>query len=120
MRSYNRFTTDLEIDCVIGRKRHKVALYNLSSGGCMIETPTKDAVQDAEVKIVLTGKAIMPGKIAWRVGKNAGVKFDLPLHQKVVEHFGYTTGEDFDRDDPRDRFGIPIVESLPVAVGLIE
>ncbi|MFZ1741897.1 MAG: PilZ domain-containing protein [Pontixanthobacter sp.] len=120
MRSYNRFTTDQEIDCLIGRTKHKVALYNLSCGGCMIETPDDDAVEGASVKIVLTGKAVMPGKIAWRVGKNAGVKFDLPLHQKVVEHFGYSDDEEFDRDDPRDRFGIPLVEVRSMAAGMIE
>lgn len=120
MRSYNRFKTDQEIDCVIGRKKHKVALYNLSCGGCMIETPADDAVHGAKVKIVLAGKAIMPGKIAWRVGKNAGIKFELPLHQKVVEHFGYEKDEEFDRDDPRDRFGIPIIDVPPIAAGMIE
>lgn len=120
MRSYNRFRVDQEIGCRIDGKSVTASLYNLSSGGCMIETTDAAAQQGAEVGVALTDKVQMPGRIVWRLGKNAGVKFDLPLHQKVVEHFGYTQEEDFDRDDPRDRFGIPLVEIREQAAGMIE
>lgn len=85
----------------------------------MIESPSKLAKEGAEIEVVLTDKVTMPGRIVWRIDKNAGIKFDLPLHPKVVEHFGYEDDEEFDRDDPRDRFGIPLVE-YSSAAGLIE
>ncbi|MXO89859.1 PilZ domain-containing protein [Pontixanthobacter aquaemixtae] len=120
MRSYNRFRTDQEIECRIGGKDLIVSLYNLSCGGCMIETSDDAAEEGAEVELSLTGKTTIPGRIVWRLGKNTGIKFDLPLHQKMVEHFGYSDEEDFDRNDPRDRFGIPLVDIRPVAAGMIE
>ena len=119
MRSYNRFKTDHKVECRIGRKKGTVSLYNLSSGGCMIETGSKLAEQGVRVEVKLSEKVAMPGKIVWRVDRNVGIKFDLPLHQKVVEALGYSAEEEFDRDDPRDRFGIPLVE-CSVAAGLIE
>lgn len=109
MRSYSRFSTDQEINCRIGRKKRTVKLYNLSSGGCMIECDSEDVVQGDAVQIDLRGKATMPGQIVWRVGKNAGIKFEIPLHGRVVQLFGYAQDEEFDRHDPRDRFGIPLI-----------
>ena len=120
MRSYNRFRVDQEIDCRIDGKGVVASLYNLSSGGCMIETTEERAEDGAVVEIGLTDKVVMPGRIVWRLGKNAGIKFDLPLHQKVVEHLGYSEDEEFDRNDPRDRFGIPIVDFRDRAAGMIE
>ena len=110
MRSYSRFRTDTKIQCSIAGDTETVSLYNLSSGGCMIETGSARAEKGARVVVVLSNKAQMEGQIVWRIDHNAGVKFDHPLHQAVVETFGYQADdEDFDRDDPRDRFGIPLV-----------
>lgn len=86
----------------------------------MIETTSTDATEGAEIEVVLTDKVTMPGRIVWRIERNAGIKFDLPLHQKVVEHFGYAENEEFDRHDPRDRFGIPLVDYPITACGMIE
>lgn len=119
MRSYNRFSTDTEIKCRIEGELIRASLYNLSCGGCMIETKSDLAREGAEIDVRLNAKVIMPGKIVWRIDKNAGIKFSLPLHQKVVERFGYD-GEDFDSNDPRDRFGIPIVDFPDMAAGMIE
>lgn len=111
MRSYSRFNTDHEITCIVGSKGHTAQLYNLSSGGCMIEMGQLSIAQGDEVNVKLRGQTILPGVIAWQVGKSAGIKFAVPLHHRVVESFGYQTGgEDFDRYDPRDRFGIPLLD----------
>lgn len=109
MRQYNRFTVDKKIECKIGRQHSAVSLYNLSSGGCMIETASANADVGVPVMVKLNDKTEMPGVIVWRIGKNAGIKFEIPLHTAVVEALGYETDEDdFDRNDPRDRFGIPL------------
>lgn len=119
MRSYNRFKTDLEVTCKLAGKKHKVGLYNLSSGGCMIEAATVEAGEGDAVEISLNSKIKVPGHIVWRVDKNVGVKFEIPLHQKVVHHFGYRD-EQFDRDDPRDRFGIPLIDIRTEAAGAFD
>ncbi len=112
MRAYNRFVVDKEIECVIGDAKDFVSLYNLSCGGCMIETTSPAIRDDAKVEIVLGELGKVHGRIVWRIEKNAGIKFEIPLHQKAVEFLGYSaSGEDFDRHDPRDRFGIPLVST---------
>ncbi|OZA92940.1 PilZ domain-containing protein [Altererythrobacter sp. H2] len=119
MRAFNRFKTDEMIDCAVSGKRGKVALYNLSCGGCMIESGSKLLKQGASVSLVMREKIEVSGRVAWRIGKNAGIKFDQTLHPRVVEQFGYTE-EEFDRNDPRDRFGIPLVEMLHASAGRLD
>lgn len=119
MRAFNRFKTDEMIDCAVSSKRGKVALYNLSCGGCMIESSSKLLRQGATVSLVLRDRIEINGGVVWRIGKNAGIKFDQALHPKVVEQIGYTEDE-FDLDDPRDRFGIPLVNMLHVGAGRLD
>ncbi len=119
MRAFNRFKTDEMIDCSVGGKTGKVALYNLSAGGCMIESGSNLLKLGANVDLILREKIEICGQIAWRVGKNAGIKFHTALHPRVVEQFGYED-EEFDRNDPRDRFGIPLVETLHAAAGRMD
>ena len=119
MRAFNRFKTDEMIDCAVSGKSGKVALYNLSSGGCMIESRSKLLKQGATVALTMRERIEVDGKVAWRIGNNAGIRFDQKLHPKVVEQFGYDD-EEFDRHDPRDRFGIPLVEMLRASAGRLD
>ncbi len=116
MRSFNRFKTDQDIRCSHKGKLYKAGLYNLSCGGCMIEAAHDALVPGDAVQIALNPKIRVPGHIVWRVDKNIGIKFDVPVHQTVLEHFGYRD-ELFDGDDPRDRFGIPLTEMQSVMGG---
>lgn len=117
MRSYNRFTTDQTVWFETESQSGDAALYNLSSGGCMIELSDEGAETGAPLIVTLKEGVELPGTIVWRIGKNAGIKFEVPLHTKVVESFGYDEDEEFDRNDPRDRFGIPLVETREAAAG---
>ena len=117
MRSYNRFTTDHTVHFETESQSGSAALYNLSSGGCMIELSDTTAEEGAPLIVTLKEGIEMPGHIVWRIGKNAGIKFEMPLHTKVVETFGYDEDEVFDRNDPRDRFGIPLVETRKTGSG---
>jgi hypothetical protein len=119
MRSYIRFETDQLIECRIGRKRETVTLYNLSCGGCMIETASTAAEVDERVTVLVTDGTSIPGRIVWRIEKNAGIKFEIPLHHKLVERLGFAEEEEFDRNDPRDRFGIPLVGYAHAGAGSI-
>ncbi|GAA4036253.1 PilZ domain-containing protein [Parerythrobacter jejuensis] len=110
MRSFNRFDTDEEIPCRIDGEKDVATLYNLSSGGCMIETRNSSAREGSEIEVNLRDMATAQGIIVWKVDKQAGVKFATPVHQKIVEMLGYTaTAEKFDANDPRDRFGLPLI-----------
>lgn len=109
MRSFNRFATDEEINVKIEGERDVATLYNLSSGGCMLEARNKAAQEGAEVEVNLRDMVKAQGHIVWRIDGHCGVKFATPVHQKIVQMLGYTsTSENFDVDDPRDRFGLPL------------
>jgi len=117
MRSYNRLSVDKEVACRVDGERRFVTLYNLSSGGCMIEC-FDDIAEGSRVDLDLNDMTPMKGRVVWRIEKNAGIKFDAPLHPAVVESLGYITAEEeFDRHDPRDRYGIPLVGTLHQSAG---
>jgi len=109
MRSFNRFVTDEEIDVIIEGERDVATLYNLSSSGCMLEARNAGAREGASVEVDLRGMVTAQGHIVWRIDEHCGIKFSTPVHQKIVTMLGYTyRGDDFDSEDPRDRFGLPL------------
>ena len=109
MRSYNRFATDEEIEVFIEGERDVATLYNLSAGGCMIQTRSVAACEGATVAVNLRDMVTAQGHIVWRIDNQAGIKFSTPVHYRIVQMLGYTsTTEKFDADDPRDRFGLPL------------
>lgn len=117
MRAFNRFRTDEIIECIVEGRATRVALYNLSCGGCMIESPYAALDKDAPIDLRLADNIKLSGRIAWRIDKNAGIRFDQFLHPSIVERLGYDEEEEFDRDDPRDRFGIPLVGMIHAGAG---
>ena len=109
MRSFNRFSTDEEVQLRLDGERDVATLYNLSCGGCMLEIRNPAAQVGAFVDVELRDVAVAHGHIVWRIEEKAGVKFTTPLHQKIVELLGYSGSvERFDSEDPRDRFGLPL------------
>ncbi|NNC60640.1 MAG: PilZ domain-containing protein [Erythrobacter sp.] len=109
MRSYNRFVTDEETSVVLDGEKDIATLYNLSCGGCMIDLRNAGAVVGSDIELNLRDLVTAHGTIVWRIDNYAGVKFETPVHQKIVHMLGYSaTGEAFDTEDPRDRFGLPL------------
>ncbi|MEZ5693644.1 MAG: PilZ domain-containing protein [Altererythrobacter sp.] len=108
MRSYNRFETDQEVQVTVDKRTDYVRLYNLSSGGCMIESEDSELEQGSAITLRLAPKTEVPGRVVWRIGKNAGIKFGTPVHHRLVARYGFPPADEFDRNDPRDRFGLPI------------
>lgn len=109
MRSFNRFSTDEEVALVIEGERDVATLYNLSCGGCMIELRNNSAREGAQIEVNLRDMATAQGHIVWRIDGMAGIKFATPVHHKIVQLLGYAaSGENFDDEDPRDRFGLPL------------
>ena len=60
------------------------------------------------ITLRLAPKTEVPGRVVWRIGKNAGIKFGTPVHHRLVARYGFPPADEFDRNDPRDRFGLPI------------
>lgn len=110
MRSFNRFSTDEEIDIKVDGERDVATLYNLSCGGCMIELRNPAAREGVSVEVNLRDMATAQGHVVWSIEGKAGIKFATPVHQKFVQMLGYTSAaEGFDAEDPRDRFGLPLI-----------
>ncbi|MHA6333950.1 PilZ domain-containing protein [Qipengyuania sp. CAU 1752] len=109
MRAYNRFVTDEETSVVLDGEKDIATLYNLSCGGCMIDLRSAGAVVGSHIELNLRDMVTAQGTIVWRIENYAGVKFETPVHQKIVQMLGYnSTEEGFDAEDPRDRFGLPL------------
>ena len=108
MRTYSRLSTDEVITLTIAGQDVEAQLYNLSCGGCMVELPDKQLEIGSSVDVHLSNKVEINGIVAWQMGKNTGVQFSIPLHQRVVESFGFDKDAEFEAEDPMDRFGLPL------------
>ncbi|UIP06090.1 PilZ domain-containing protein [Erythrobacter sp. SDW2] len=110
MRSFNRFSTDEEIDIRIDGERDVATLYNLSCGGCMIELRNPAAREGTPVEVNLRDMVTAQGRVVWQIDGKCGIRFGTPVHHKFVQMLGYTSAtEGFDAEDPRDRFGLPLL-----------
>lgn len=105
-RNWSRHLVEKEVVCRIGGTKSRVFLYDLSAGGCMIELGNaRDALGHA-VAIELYERETARGEIVWQSGRCVGVRFEVPLHEAVVRHVGFTPPAiPFEEQVPRDRFG---------------
>lgn len=63
-----------------------VTVVDLSTGGCGIEAAGHCEV-GSRVWLKLPGLESWPSRIAWAEGGRAGLSFDRPLHQAVVDRY---------------------------------
>lgn len=63
-----------------------VVVVDLSTDGCGIEVAGHCEV-GSRVWIKLPGLESWPSRIAWAEGDRAGLSFDRPLHQAVVDRY---------------------------------
>ena len=68
------------------RPSSPVAVIDLSTHGCGIEIASHVAAGD-RVWIALPGLESWPGRVAWAQDGRAGIGFDRPLHQGVVDRY---------------------------------
>lgn len=108
MRTYSRLSTDEVITLAIAGQDVEAHLYNLSCGGCMVELPGKPLEPGTALDVRLSNSVEIRGEVAWQMGKNTGIAFEVPLHQRVVETFGFDKDAEFEAEDPMDRFGLPL------------
>jgi hypothetical protein len=105
-RIHGRVAVDRAIQCHINDAQEWVFLYDLSAGGAMIEVAKIKIEVGDPVRLNLYDVITINGRIAWKSEKNAGVCFDLPLGNAIVERLGFgSTALGFDEFVPRDRFG---------------
>ncbi|KHK93577.1 PilZ domain-containing protein [Novosphingobium malaysiense] len=105
-RKYERVVADREIECIAAGLRSKVVLYDLSAGGCMIETRQLVLANGASVYLVLNHFLETSGQIAWQAEGHAGVQFGQMLNEAAVRFLGFSPSRQcFETMIPRDRFG---------------
>jgi hypothetical protein len=62
-----------------------ITVTDLSTSGCGIET-MNHLEQDSRVWVKLPGLASVPCRVVWFRDGRAGLDFDNPMHQAVVDH----------------------------------
>lgn len=80
------------------------ALYNVSTNGCMVEMPYRQVSEGDHLCLKTDGNIRMGGVVTWQDEKNAGIRFDVPLHEAVVRFLGYDPAKAVHLI-PVDRFG---------------
>ncbi|WP_207094027.1 PilZ domain-containing protein [Novosphingobium sp. PY1] len=105
-REHERFVVDRQIKCLVDDRCHEVFLYDLCSGGCMIEALRVPICIGTKLELHLNRFIVVSGTIVWKRGASAGVRFSQILHEAAVRHLGFTPqGLAFEALAPRDRFG---------------
>jgi len=106
-RECERLDSDRSVDCRMDGKHFRAVLYNVSVTGCMIEMDYNHVGQGDRLYLRADGNIRMGGLVVWQNGKNAGVRFDDPLHEAVVRFLGYDPVKGA-MMLPTDRFGRPL------------
>ena len=109
-RRFERFPVERQVVCHAGDIGFTATLYDLSVGGCMIEASIFPAEGGTELRLCIDHLAEVSGRIVWRCGPNAGIRFHENLNAALVRFCGFPAERiKFDDMTPCDRFG----RSLP-------
>lgn len=92
-RAAHRFPTDLEAECRSCNRTWTSRLCNISATGCMIECPEPSLPESALLRLRLRGLTAIDGQVVWQNRGHVGIRFNVPLHQAVMEHLGFREAE---------------------------
>lgn len=106
-RENQRLDSDRMAECRTEGRTFKAVLYNVSTTGCMIEMSFCQVSESDRIYLKVEGNIRVGGVIVWLDGKNAGIRFDEPLHEAVVRFLGYDPASRI-LMLPTDRFGRPL------------
>lgn len=81
-----RRTVEIMAECRIRSRLLSVELTDISAGGCRIRSPNMHVGLGQRVKLKIYGLELVAGTVRWRDPEHAGVEFDTPLDQAVIEH----------------------------------
>jgi len=113
-RSFHRAAMDRDVRCRFEGADTWVRLYDLSAGGAMIELAGPGMAIDDEVELTFSDLVSVTGTIVWKIGHNAGVRFESVLSDWMLERLGVgASSYPFEDTIPRDRFGEPLVAQKP-------
>lgn len=108
-RKHERISSDYGVDCRTMGRTFRGVLADVSIGGCMIEIPSHRLSMTDRVCLKVDNGIRLSGIVVWHDGRYAGIKFDDPLHEAVVNFLGYSTKNLLPgRIGPSDRFGRPL------------
>ena len=108
-RKHERFVVERKIECFVEDRRHEVSLYDLCSGGCMIQALRVPLKVETIVDLKLNHFIEAQGRIVWLAKGHAGVRFDWRLAEVEVRHLGFTPRQEpFETIAPCDRLGRPL------------
>ena len=62
-------------------------VLDLSAGGCMVDFHGSAARPGERVLATLPGLSALPGELVWAEDGRAGIAFETPLHDTVLERF---------------------------------
>ena len=68
----------------------ELEVLDLSHGGCMIDRRRAMAEPGSRVLVKLPGLAYQPGEVVWVEDAHAGIAFEQPLHEAVLDHLRTT------------------------------
>ena len=88
-RTATRFVSDLEIECHSIGASAPAMLYNVSTDGCMLETPFELPEEWEFLCLNIENLTPIDGHIAWRRGCHAGVRFVRSLDPAVVADLSF-------------------------------
>ena len=89
LRGAFRYPTDLDADCRAGGRTWRTRLRNISTGGCMIESPDPGFAPGTKLKLWVQGMPTIEGAIAWQHRGHAGIRFALPLSAPIMAELGF-------------------------------
>ena len=84
-----RHPIDTDADCRAGGRSWRTRLRNISTGGCMIESPVPGFAAGTRLKLWVQGMPTIEGTIAWQHRGHAGIRFALPLSAPVLAELGF-------------------------------
>lgn len=104
----------LSVRCRVGHGMSpQVWLTDLSPLGCQLVIRAGTLRADQHVVIKPKGMEGIPGTVKWVIDLKAGIEFDRPLHEAVVDHLLANPASGGNEKPLVDRFGRPVPE-LPI------
>ncbi|MEO6153920.1 MAG: PilZ domain-containing protein [Croceibacterium sp.] len=98
-RSANRIGTNEPVESISGGRRCAALMYDVSTGGCAVETVGQTLTRGAAVTLRVKDLDDIDGTVAWQIGLCAGIEFTQPLHADVVMYLGFKDRADITRAD---------------------
>ncbi len=89
-RGGNRIGTRAALPARAGGRDFAVRLYDLSPTGCQIDCSTAYLLSRGDrITFRFSEDISLPGRITWRRGATAGVRFAAPLPESIARHLDF-------------------------------